>query len=96
MTTKTLKTLANQARRKPPIAWQAFVDARTGEERDRLRGIFEAEAMHAAQLAAYLDLRYGPGCGDQGHKAAVKNSNRVARLLWCKAFGYNALTDLNF
>lgn len=36
-------------------------------------------AVEAAQKAAYVRMRHGPGCGDQGHTKAVKEFNRVRK-----------------
>lgn len=53
-------------------------------------------AKRAGMMAAYLEERDGYGCGDQGHKKAVKAMNRVGKIIHMKAFGYNAFHDLTF
>lgn len=75
--------------KKAKCDWADAADRLTVDERESLRRHFESVALHAAELAAYLDMRAGGGCGDQGHKCAVKSANRVGRLLWVKGFGYN-------
>ena len=48
------------------------------------------------QLKLMDKMRYGYGCGDQGHRKAVKSLNKAAKIIWMKAFGYNAHYDLSF
>ena len=60
-----------------------------------LRRSLENLAEWATWLARYVDERDGFGCGDQGYEKAVRNANRAARTLWCKAFGYSAFVDRN-
>ena len=65
-------------------------------EKDSLRRKLEGIALRAAAMAAYIDYRQSHGASDQGHKKALKNLNRVRKLIWIKGFGYNAKHDLNF
>jgi hypothetical protein len=51
---------------------------------------------NAVRTRGYLDMRYGHGCGDQGHAAGVKKSNRLAKLVR-KALGFTYYDQpLNF
>jgi hypothetical protein len=50
----------------------------------------------AARLRGYVDMRYGHGCGDQGHESAVKESNKLAGKIR-KSLGFTfARQDVNF
>ena len=60
------------------------------DQRRELARELEGLSLRAGELARYLDERYGHGCGDQGHRAAAKKCNRTGKVIWCKAFGYNA------
>jgi hypothetical protein len=53
-------------------------------------------SQRAGMMARYLDEREGYCCGDQGHDAAVKAMNKAGKIIYMKAFGYNAFHDLNF
>jgi len=64
-----------------------------GELRD-LWEEFENIAVRAGQMAAYIEEREGYGCGDQGHKKALKALNRAGRIIQTKAFRYNGYHDL--
>jgi hypothetical protein len=77
-----------------PIEWEVNADALSETARDEIRRRLEGIAERAASLARYMDTRAGSGCGDQGHKAAVKAANKVGRILWVKGFGYNDYHDL--
>lgn len=80
----------------PPVNWDKTVGRmKPGEIVEAIRYL-EGMAMKCATFAAYLDERHGGGCGDQGHKKAVRNSNRVGRLLWRRGFGYNAFRGISF
>lgn len=49
-----------------------------------------------ARMSAYLSMRSGHGCGDQGHDAAVKHQNKVAAKVR-KALGFTyPKQDINF
>jgi uncharacterized protein YcaQ len=57
----------------------------------------EGIAERAAMMAAYIDEREGyGGCGDQGHKKALKAMNRAGKLVHLKVFGFMAFHDLSF
>ena len=56
----------------------------------------EALSERAGMMAAYLEERNGYGCGDQGHERAIKNMNRVGKIIHTRAFGYNVFMDLSF
>lgn len=72
----------------PPVEWEALADElRANTDLQETVNQLEAVAERAARLAAYLDERHGHGCGDQGHKAAVKAQNKAGRIVHQKAFG---------
>ena len=81
---------------------KAFVDLQeivvelTIRERDDLRRELEGLSVRAGEVAGYLDERHGHGCGDQGHNSAVKQLNRNGKIIWTKAFGYNAYHRVSF
>ena len=79
---------------KAPVEWEKVVDRMKSADRNELVTKLEGIAHRAALLAGYVDARYGNGCGDQGHKSAVKSANKAGNIVWCKAFGYNAHFDL--
>lgn len=59
------------------------------EEKQALSSWLAQASIHAARLMAYVETRYGMGCGDQGHQAAVKTSNRtVAKVRRALGFTY--------
>ena len=66
------------------------------KNKQELRQELEGLALRAAMMAAYIDEREGHGCGDQGHQKALKAMNRAGKIIWTKAFGYNAFHDLSF
>ena len=80
--------------KKAPVEWEKTLDRMKSADRNELVTELEAISYRAALLAGYVDARYGNGCGDQGHKAAVKSANKVGKIVRCKAFGYNAHIDL--
>ena len=55
----------------------------------------ESLATRAAERAAYLEERYGYGCGDQGHQKAATRFNRAGRMVHCKVFRHNAFVGCN-
>jgi hypothetical protein len=72
------------------------VDTMPESEKEAERRELEGLALAYAERAAYLDFRQSHGASDQGHKAALKNLNRVGKLVWVKAFGYNEFHDISF
>ena len=76
-----------------PVDWEKAVDKILTRQRDELRRQLEGTAERAAVLAGYMDERHGYGCGDQGHKKAVKQANRNGRMVWMKVFGYNGYVE---
>ncbi len=72
-----------------PFEWEKTVEAMSIMGRDDMRRQMEGIALRAGELAGYLDERHGYGCGDRGHREAVKEANRVGKIIWTKAFGYN-------
>jgi hypothetical protein len=80
----------------PFIELEKIVNEMSLIERNSLCRELEILSARAGEMAAYLDERYGGGCGDQGHQSAVKNLNKAGRIIWTKAFGYNAYRDLSF
>jgi len=87
MTAQDLMALA-------PIDWEKTVDGLSISERGELSRKLEGISARAAVLAGYLDERHGYGCGDQGHKKAVRRANRNGKTVWIGAFGYNGYHDL--
>ncbi|HEA70070.1 hypothetical protein LCGC14_1484360 [marine sediment metagenome] len=81
--------------KKAPVDWEKTVDRMNTQARGDLRRELEGISARAAMLAGYLDQRHGYGCGDQGHKKAVKRMNRHGKMVWMKVFGYNAHHDIN-
>lgn len=73
-----------------PVDFEAAFDAMDSETRGEITRTLDALAERAAFLGEYAGERYGYGCGDQGHKDAVKKANRRCKSLWVKVFGYNA------
>ena len=80
---------------RPAVEWGAMAEEIRGELSTVVRDL-EAVAERAARLARYLDQRHGNGCGDQGHKSAVKAQNRAGRVVHEKVFGYNSTHDISF
>jgi hypothetical protein len=60
----------------PLVEWEKIVDAMTGPERGNLERELAGILQRAAMAQAYLQYRYGNGCGDQGHTAASKAANK--------------------
>jgi len=79
-----------------PAQWADLFEKLGGEDLRELIKDLEAVAERAAMMATYLEERHGYGCGDQGHASAVKACNRAARIVHCRALGYNAYKDLSF
>jgi hypothetical protein len=78
-----------------PVDWEKAVDKILTRQRDELRRQLEGIAERAAVLAGYMDERHGYGCGDQGHKKAVKQANRNGKMVWMKVFGYNGYVEVH-
>jgi hypothetical protein len=77
-----------------PIDWEETVDGMSTSERSETCKELESIARQAAMCAGYIDMRHGHGCGDQGHNAAMKEANRIGKIIWMKAFGYNAFRNI--
>jgi hypothetical protein len=77
-----LDALLNSA----PVEWQYLVTAKPETLGRCITGL-DALMEKSARLRGYLDGRYGHGCGDQGHKDAVKMSNRLLNKVR-KALGF--------
>jgi hypothetical protein len=75
---------------------KSLVDKMSESDKEKLRREIEGTALRAAEIAAYIDYRQGHGASDQGHKSALKNLNRVGKLLWVKGFGYNGYHTISF
>ena len=73
-----------------------LVESISESEKEDMRRNLEGLAMRAAEMAAYIDCRQTHGASDEGHKKAIKNLNRVAKLLWVKGFGYNDVSKVSF
>lgn len=50
--------------------------------------------MALVRFREYLDMRYGAGCGDQGHTSAVKSSNKVVNNVR-RVLGYTGGRDVD-
>ena len=74
---------------------QEKVEQMSEGDKTDLRQNLEFIALRAATFAAYIDSRESHGASDSGHQKAVKNCNRVRKLVWTKAFGYNAFLPIN-
>lgn len=79
-----------------PTNLDETVSAMSPEHRRLAVIALESVALAIVQRAAYINMRYGAGCGDQGHKAAVKAFNRAGKKVWVGVFGYSAYRDLRF
>ena len=80
---------------KAPVEWEKIIDKIKVNERRGLAKELEGISKRAGILAAYIEERYGYGCGDQGHEAAVKKMNRAGKMIHMKVFGYTAYHNLN-
>ena len=79
-----------------PIELEYITDKLSVVERSELEQALEEIAEKATAFAGYLDMRYGYGCGDQGHEDAVRQFNRYGKMVHCKVFGYNAYLPIKF
>lgn len=52
----------------------------------------QAMVQRLARFTAYMEARYGTGCGDQGHPVAVKAANKCVAGVR-KALGYERRED---
>ena len=73
----------------PPFKWEETVDEMTEEERSDMARQLNGLACRAVELGSYIEKRYGYGCGDQGHKSAVKYCNKRGKKVWVDVMGYN-------
>lgn len=72
------------------------INAMRPSELDELRKQLDALAARSAFMAAYLEQRYAAcGTGDQGHDKALKQANRVHRIVRC-ALGYHLTPQITF
>jgi hypothetical protein len=78
-----------------PVGWSGHANAMSPANREELTKTLDSIAERAARLAAYFAMRSGGGCGDQGHEAAVKEQNRVGRLVQ-SILSYHTTRDLSF
>ena len=90
----TYRQKAYNLLQEPPMAWQELTEKMTKDEQEIIRQYLEAIALKAGQLAGYIDMRHGFGCGDQGHIAGVQQLNTNGRRIHCNVFGYNAYHKL--
>jgi hypothetical protein len=68
----------------------------TMENKQQIIRELEGLAQRAGMMAAYILERDGYGCGDQGHKNAIKRMNKTGKTIWMTVFGYNAFHPLSF
>ena len=72
----------------PPAKMADVADNLSGPEMREAVDALQHIALSAVWRYAYLDARYGNGCGDQGHDAAVRDANR--QMTACrKAMGFS-------
>lgn len=72
---------------KPPVDWDRCFSRMNSSEMMTLQDELGRIAQAAARMSAYLTMRGAAGCGDHGHVAAVKHSNKRIRAVR-KALGY--------
>lgn len=71
----------------PMVEWERrIMEVSPSARYDILRHL-DGVIEQAARLRGYVDMRYGSGCGDQGHADGVKESNRLAFKIR-KALGF--------
>ena len=78
-----------------PADFERLADQLDEQEREWLTDELMQIAIGAGRLAGYMNHRSGFGCGDQGHKAAVRNCNTVVKKIR-KTLGFYATHDLSF
>lgn len=71
----------------PLVDLQETVNPMTMEGRRKIIDELDAVIQRAARIRGYVDMRYGSGCGDQGHVAGVKESNKLVNKIR-KALGF--------
>lgn len=80
----------------PMIEWEGIASEMSAEDRGEVARKLNAQAEYLVRVASYFEERYGYGCGDQGHAAAVKAQNRVATRVR-RALGFSIpKQDINF
>lgn len=72
----------------PPAKWEAAADRMATRDRSEIVRELDALLDKAARLRGYFDERHGYGCGDQGHKSAVKECNRLGAKIR-RTLGYS-------
>jgi len=77
-----------------PCDWEVTVNPMSPRERDDLSRQCDSFAKYAAMAGAYLEMREGFGCCDQGHQAAVKMANTVGKKVWTETLGYNEFVPI--
>jgi hypothetical protein len=77
-----------------PCDWERAVDVMSANKRQDLAARCDSIAKHAAMVGTYLESRYGYGCGDQGHEAAVTAANAAGKKVWVKTLGYNEFVPI--
>lgn len=92
---KTKAKMNRLLHRAAPIDWEKLVDELSTEERRAIVKELEGICHHTVQLAGYIEERHGYGCGDRGHKKALKTANKWGKMIWMKVFGYNGYIDIN-
>jgi len=97
MTIKERDKLARKLLAMPPVKWKRYFDRLTMQQRWEATEVLGGLIQQAALMYGYADERYGNGCGDQGHAAAVKDANRrltgVRKVL---GYSYPKATVLSF
>ena len=86
-----MSDIAKRLARLPMVKWEAAIDKLPSMTLQSLVRELDSITFHYARLAAYASMREL----GQGHKAAVKEQNRVARRVR-KVFTYHTTHDINF
>lgn len=77
-----------------PVQCEEVANDLTTEEQRLMIDEVEGLMQTLAWKLGYLDARFGNGCGDQGHKSAVKSANKYRHAVR-KAMGYHHRSDIN-
>ena len=80
---------------KPYSEIEKIADEMKPEKLRELGKMLQTVSERAGIMGVYFEERHGYGCGDQGHKKAVKVMNRTGKKIHMGAFGFNAYHDIN-
>lgn len=79
----------------PPVELEAAFDAMTTAQRVEVLHGLDGVLAGLALVYGYADMRYGCGCGDQGHTSAVREANKVRRNVR-NVLGFDVTRDIPF